>query len=139
MEYQIHRFGQHVVIRWNETPTRASVEALYLDVDAAFKAAGVPLVCFVVIPTDDADLPGADARHAFQKIQRATYDRSASIDFILIGSSIRTSLVRTTLRAMSLVARVGDRVRIHGGPEEALKGRNLPIEVATAVRGTILS
>ncbi|MEO8797933.1 MAG: hypothetical protein ABI551_08620 [Polyangiaceae bacterium] len=139
MEYQISRFGQHVVVRWHETPTRASVEALYLEVDAAFKAAGEPLVCFVVISTDNADLPGAEARHAFQKIQRAIYDRSASIEFVLIGSSIRTGLVRTMLRAMSLVTRVGDRVRIHAGPEEALKGRNLPIEVAAALRGTPLS
>lgn len=135
MAYQFHRTGHHVVIRWEQTPTAASAKQLHRDVDAAFKAAGAPLVCFIVIPTDNVDIPGPEARQVLQTRQQEIFDRTASIDMVLVGSSIGASLIRTTLRAMSLVTRAGDRVSIHSGPEEALKGRNVPSSVAAALRG----
>lgn len=136
MAYQLYRSGLHVVIRWEATPTPSAIERLHLDIDAAYKATGAPLVCFVVIPTDDVDLPGAEARRVFQARLKELHERSTSLDVVLIGDSLRASLVRTTLRAMSMVTRTGDRVRIHNGPDEALKGRNVPASVVAALRGT---
>jgi hypothetical protein len=136
MGYQMHRSGHHVVVRWTETPTVAMISQLHTELESARKAAGALLVCFIVIPADDVDLPGSEARQVIQARQRDLYAQSESVDIVLIGDSLRASLIRTTLRAMALVTRTGERLRIHDGAEEALKGRSVPASVAKALRGT---
>lgn len=134
MGYHLHRSGHHLVIRWTATPTVATVNRLHVEIDAARKAAGAPLVCFVVIPTDNVDLPGSEARQVFQTRQRELFEQSESVDIVLVGDTLRASLTRTTLRAMALITRTGDRLRIYDGPDEALKGRSVPATIATALR-----
>jgi hypothetical protein len=134
MAYQFHRSGHHAVVRWTATPTVATINRLFTELEAARKAAGVPLVCFVVISTDSVDVPGPEARQVFQARQRDLYEQSASVDILLVGDGLQASLARTTLRAMALVTRTGDRIRIYDSVDEALKGRSVPATIAATLR-----
>lgn len=134
MGYQLHRSGHHLLIHWSDTPSREMVDRLDRDIEAAFKATGTPLICFVVIATDAADPPGAEARRAFQAHMPKMLEQTASIDIVLMGDGVRASLTRTALRAMSMVMRTGDRIRIHDTPESAVQGRSIPATITAAMR-----
>lgn len=135
MEYETQLLGRDFVVRWKKTPSRAAVEALARDFDTAHTAAGEPIVLFVVIPTDEVDLPPPDARAAFQASIRNIFERCASVETIILGDGIRASLMRTALRAMTIISRRSDRVYIHASADDAIRARQLPAGVAAALRG----
>ncbi len=135
--YDVHRSDRHLLVRWTQTPTRASVESLLRDITAARRAAGAPLAMLVVIPTAETDVPEPDARKALQDNARAVLDQCASLDLVIVGDDLRASLMRTAVRAMAVVTRTADRVGVHGAADQDKLRSRLPITIANALGAAI--
>lgn len=137
MAYETHSIETGFVIRWIQTPTRAAVEAVRRDFEAARRAAGVPLALWIVIPADQVDLPPPDARAAFQSSSRAIFDQCASVDMLILGSGVKVSLMRAALRAMAVVTRTAKVITVHASADEAIAARRPPPPIASVLRGRI--
>lgn len=137
MAYETHSADGSFVIRWIQTPTRAAVEAVGREFDAARRAAGVPLALWIVIPADQVDLPPPDARAAFQSSSRGIFDQCSAVDMILLGSGVRVSLMRAALRAMAVVTRTANRITVHASTDEAIAARRPPPGIASVLRARI--
>ncbi len=134
MAYEIHRADTSFLVRWTATPTRAAVESLRRELEAARRAAGAPLSFWIVIPADEVDLPPPDARAAFQANARVIFDECSSVDLVVLGAGVRVSLMRAALRAMAVVTRTADRIAVHASAEAAISARRPPPEVAARLR-----
>lgn len=136
MTYELHQLEGDVVVRWIATPTVATATSLRRELDAALRGARSPLGLWIVIDTDRSDLPAPGARAVLQENARELFGLARSVELVLLGEGLRASLMRTGLRAMALVTRTRDRMRVHDGVDQATRGRALDPRLIAALSGS---
>lgn len=109
--YVSFRVGRVLCVRWLAAATLADAETLAHDVVRARKQAGEPLVCIALVGADLA-MPAAKVRDSMVRQWTELMLHCDGMHFVVAGTGIKVSLLRSLLRGMVLVARV-QRVTLH--------------------------
>lgn len=106
-------------IRWTGPPGLADADGVLRDARAAARPIGARRSLLVVIPTD-VDLPEAEVRHRMQALMPELVLNFESVNLVVEGGGVLSSLFRTFLRGMVLATRGPSKPIFHASVEDAL-------------------
>jgi len=105
MAYEFVRFDRVVFMRWLSTPTVEDAASLLVDVARARAEAGAQLVAFGLLDAE-MPLPPPPVRDYMVREWKNLIAHTDGTIFLVRGSGVRTTLIRTFVRGMIVVARV---------------------------------
>lgn len=115
------------VIRWL-TPTYVDVEAVRLEIIAAHKAAGRPLLGICII-SDDIPPPDERSRQAMMNSMQDIISRSDVVHFVVEGAGFKNSIMRSVVAGILLIGGKRGKAQVHNTVEQALAA--FPADVDT--------
>jgi hypothetical protein len=103
--YVLFHAGRVLCLRWLTTPTVGDADMLIREVTRAREHTGEQLLCIGVIRSD-MPMPAMDVRDLMVRRWPELMSHCDAMHFVLLGTGIKASLMRSLLRGMVLVARV---------------------------------
>jgi len=112
-------YARGVAVVWRGPMTPAAVRAIITPIGAAARRAPGEVAVVIVIETS-APVPGDDVRAAFAELIRAQHPvRGTAI--VAEGSGFRSSMVRSVVTSLLLLARAGTPMKVMPTVAEAAK------------------
>lgn len=126
-----------VILAYEGTPTRSTVEAVASFGATHIRAAGARVGVIVVIRTDDR-VPDAATRAGLAGLMKRFEPNIAALALVVVGSGFGAAAVRAVLAGMNLVARAAYPTEVFADTQPALQwisgqGVGAPHEARLAV------
>ncbi|WP_052546151.1 hypothetical protein [Enhygromyxa salina] len=100
--YELFVDRELFVVRWRN-PTEEGAHALALEVEKQHREIGVPLV-FVFVVGSDCPPPSKQTAEVMLRRHERVYDITQTVRAVVLGGSLRQTVMRSVMTAMTLAA-----------------------------------